>query len=130
MRILIVDDDVAVLRLLETAFRARGHEVETLDHALGVIAKLAGHLRADGSRPTPPDVCIVDNYLPEMSGIAVVNLAARSPGAERVPIILYSSDSEVVHALQASKHPRVSFALKGSSITALIESVESFAQAA
>jgi CheY-like chemotaxis protein len=92
VRVLIVDDDRAQLTLLESAFRARGHDVECTERGITVVARLMRQ-RADGSRT--PDVCILDNYLPEITGTALLQLAARTRGASHVPIVVHSADASV-----------------------------------
>jgi two-component system KDP operon response regulator KdpE len=83
-RILIVDDDVQLLRALRINLTAHRYEVVTaVDGASGLRAA-AGH---------PPDLVIVDLGLPDMDGVAVVEGIR---GWSAVPIIVLSArDREV-----------------------------------
>jgi two-component system, OmpR family, KDP operon response regulator KdpE len=91
-RILVIDDDRALLRALEIALTARGHEV--------VMARTA----ADGISQvslTSPDVVILDLGLPDMDGVEVVR---RVRQWTLVPVIVLSaaaSESKKVTALDA-----------------------------
>ncbi len=91
-RILVVDDDRALLRALEIALSARGHEV--------VMARTA----ADGISQvslTSPDVVILDLGLPDADGVEVVR---RVRQWAQVPVIVLSaaaSEGRKVTALDA-----------------------------
>ena len=58
-RVLLVDDDPAILRLLEVNFRMEGFDVDAADHGEVAIAAAAA---------TRPDVAILDLMLPGMDG--------------------------------------------------------------
>jgi two-component system response regulator MprA len=61
-RILVVDDDPAVLRMLVRTLAAEGHDVEGVDH--GGAALAAVERRA-------PDAVVLDVAMPDMDGLAV-----------------------------------------------------------
>jgi two-component system, OmpR family, KDP operon response regulator KdpE len=81
-RVLVVDDEPQVLRLLRTALSARGYEVSSADsgeHALESLSR------------KPADVIILDLVMPGMSGLDVCQtVRERSP----VPIIVLSARGE------------------------------------
>lgn len=98
-------------------------------HGLGVIHRLTGRAPPAagpwGDEPQPaPDVCILDNYLPEISGVAILSLAMRTRGAMDVPVVVYSSDAAVEAAVAAVGHPRAYFALKTGRVRELVDRVE------
>ena len=78
-RILIVDDDDALLRALRVTFAARGYEVRTAQDAARGLASARHH---------PPDLAIVDLGLPDADGIQVV---AGIREWSRMPIIVLSA---------------------------------------
>jgi len=78
-RILIVDDDEALLRALRVTFAARGYEVRTAPDAARGLAS---------ARHQPPDLAIVDLGLPDSDGITVV---AGIRAGTRIPIIVLSA---------------------------------------
>ena len=91
-RILVVDDDRALLRALEIALTARGNEV--------VLARTAADGIAQVSL-TSPDVVILDLGLPDMDGVDVVR---RVRQWTKVPVIVLSaaaSEARKVTALDA-----------------------------
>jgi DNA-binding NtrC family response regulator len=83
-RVLVIDDDVAVRRVLEEALAGAGHEVALAgDGAAGLRAY------ADAR----PDVVIVDLVMPEKSGLElVVELRRADP---RVKIIAISGSASL-----------------------------------
>ncbi|MGI8553211.1 MAG: response regulator transcription factor [Dehalococcoidia bacterium] len=81
-RVVVVDDEPQVLRLLRTALTERGYDVATAasgEEALVLLAK------------RPPDVVILDLVMPGMSGFEVCR-AVREYSA--VPIIVVSARGE------------------------------------
>ena len=91
-RILVVDDDRALLRALAINLKARHFEVETAADGATALAQAAR---------TPPDIAIIDLGLPDLDGIDVV-VGLR--GWTTVPIIVLSArdtQSSKVDALDA-----------------------------
>ncbi|MFF5205295.1 response regulator transcription factor [Streptosporangium sp. NPDC000396] len=83
-RILVVDDDPAILRSLRRGLRLEGFGVETADSGRQALAL------ADGS---PPDAIVLDVSMPGLSGIEVCS-RLRGQGSE-VPVLMLSAMDEV-----------------------------------
>ncbi|WP_017610287.1 response regulator [Nocardiopsis xinjiangensis] len=79
MRVLVVDDDVQIIRAMRINLRARGHEVDTAEGG-AVALRLATQNR--------PDLVLLDLGLPDMEGLEVIR---RLRGWTRVPIIVLSA---------------------------------------
>lgn len=62
-RILVVDDDPAVCRMLQMALEIANHEVLTISHARTAIAYLESN---------PIDMVITDLVMPEVEGIEII----------------------------------------------------------
>jgi two-component system, OmpR family, KDP operon response regulator KdpE len=78
-RILLVDDDTALLRTLSLNLRARGYEVLTTETGEGALERV---------RTDAPDVVILDLGLPDLSGVEVLReLRAWNP----VPVVVLSA---------------------------------------
>lgn len=72
-RILIVDDEDNVRRMLATAFSLQGHETHCASNGQAALQHFAD---------TPPDVVLMDIRMPEMNGIEalkVMRAAAADP---------------------------------------------------
>ncbi|HNP35084.1 MAG TPA: sigma 54-interacting transcriptional regulator [Woeseiaceae bacterium] len=91
-KILLVDDDPGLLRLLSIRLRAEGYEVEAVDSAQNALAKL--------SRFTP-DLVISDLRMDKMDGIGLLKeLQTRSPGLRVVIITAHGTIPDAVTATQ------------------------------
>lgn len=119
MNLLIVDDDTDILKLLQLNLESKGHVVTTRNTGLGVVNLLAGW----DDEATPPDLCILDNFMPEISGLAILRLATRTASARHVPIIFHSAQSTLAEEVEQSDHPNVRFLTKGhiSEVVALVQ---------
>jgi len=81
-RILLVDDDPAILRLLDVNFRMEGFDVDAASHgedALAVVAR------------TTPDVIVLDLMLPGMDGREILQRLRADPATAEVPVIFLTA---------------------------------------
>ena len=81
-RVLVVDDDAVIVRLLEVNFRLSGFEVETATRGEEALRK-ATELR--------PDVIVMDVMMPGLDGWAVTERLREEPGTAETPIVLLSA---------------------------------------
>ena len=92
-RILLVDDDPGLLRLLSIRLRAKGYEVEAVEsaeRALAVVGQFA------------PDLVITDLRMDKMDGIGLLKeLQTRSPGLRVVIITAHGTIPDAVAATQS-----------------------------
>ncbi len=91
-RVLVVDDEPQLLRVLRINLRARNYEVDTAADGAAALAAAARH---------PPDLVILDLGLPDVDGTEVIESLR---GWSRVPIIVLSGRADPagkVHALDA-----------------------------
>ncbi|MBT3162885.1 response regulator [Streptomyces sp. Vc74B-19] len=91
-RVLVVDDDPAIVRALVINLKARSYEVDSAEDG-------AGALRAAAARH--PDVVVLDLGLPDMDGVEVIR---RLREWTRVPVLVLSArhaSAEKVQALDA-----------------------------
>ncbi|WP_250188480.1 response regulator, partial [Escherichia coli] len=89
-RILIVDDEDNVRRMLSTAFALQGFETHCANNG-----RTALHLFAD----IHPDVVLMDIRMPEMDGIKA--LKEMRSHETRTPVILMTAYAEVETAVEA-----------------------------
>jgi len=80
-RVLIVDDEPVLLRLLEVNFRLAGFEVRTALRGEAAVAEAAAEA---------PDVVLLDLGLPDMDGEEVLRKLRQLPGMREVPIVVVS----------------------------------------
>lgn len=97
MKILIVEDNAATLKMLETLLVKWGYEVDIAEDGRGALEII--------DSPDPPRLILLDWMLPEMDGIELCEtIRASTSGAETSYIILLTARAEkrdVVAGLQA-----------------------------
>lgn len=124
MRVLVVDDDNDFCLLSRRALEARGHEVETLGTAFGLVNRVAGAVGP------PPDVVILDCDLPGLSGLSAIELLARDRRTSQVPVLLTSVADSEQHRAAARTHPLGSFHQKNGHMKKLVDALEEHVGAA
>jgi DNA-binding NtrC family response regulator len=93
--ILLVDDEAKIRNALADALREEGHEVVAIGSP-----REAQRLLARGTF----DVLIVDNLMPELTGLDVIReLVASSPAADRPQILMMTAHATVESAIEAMK---------------------------
>jgi DNA-binding response OmpR family regulator len=81
-RVLIVDDDLALVRVLALYFEGEGYEVQTAHTGGEALNKLA----AD------PDVVVLDVMIPDVNGIEVCRRIRETPHRRAVPVLIMTAD--------------------------------------
>lgn len=93
-KILIVDDEVNVLRMLGYALESEGYEVVTAESGKEALAKV------DAERP---ELMILDRMLPDMSGDEVCGQLRRQSRTGDLPIIMLSARAQVADRISGLK---------------------------
>jgi two-component system, NtrC family, response regulator GlrR len=92
-KILLVDDDPGLLRLLSIRLRAEGYEVEAVDSAESALAVVNNFA---------PDLVITDLRMDKMDGIGLLKeLQSRSPGLRVVIVTAHGTIPDAVSATQS-----------------------------
>lgn len=112
LRVLIVDDDPAVLQPFAAAVEAAGDM-----QVVGLAATLAAGLHL--LRNTRPDVLLVDLGLPDGDGTALIAEAARSlPDCEAMVVTVFGDEAHVLAAIEAGA---TGYLLKDASPAEIVE---------
>jgi len=100
-KILLVDDDPGLLRLLSIRLRAEGFEVEAAESAHNALAVL---------NRFSPDLVITDLRMDKMDGIGLLKeLQTRSPGLR---VIIITAHGTIPDAVTATQHGAFGFLTK------------------
>jgi CheY-like chemotaxis protein len=81
-RILVIDDELDIVRVIVKILSARGHHVDTGREGIDCLKRI----EAD-----PPDVLIVDANLPGLDGLELVRRIKTNPATRHVPVVLMSA---------------------------------------
>jgi DNA-binding NtrC family response regulator len=102
--LLLVDDEQKIRRVLGQALRAEGHDVL---EAAG--AREAQRVLAE----RPVDVLIIDNLMPDMTGLDLIKeLVATTPETERPQILMMTAHATIESAIEAMKLGALDFLQK------------------
>jgi pilus assembly protein CpaE len=85
-RILVVDDDQGIRRLLELMLRRSGYQV---------ITATTGETAIEMVRTEKPDLVLMDVMLPGMSGFQATQNIRRLPEGSQIPIVFLSSHTDM-----------------------------------
>ncbi len=85
VKILVVDDEVAICSMLSLALQTAGYEVESVHDGKDVMAALVN---------TQPDLILLDWMLPGISGIELARQIKQSPDFNELPIIMLTARTE------------------------------------
>ena len=100
-KILLVDDDPGLLRLLSIRLRAEGYEIEAVESAAKALAAL---------NRFGPDLVITDLRMDKMDGLGLLSeLQTRSPGLR---VIIVTAHGTIPDAVTATQHGAFGFLTK------------------
>jgi len=84
-RVLIVEDEVPLVRLLVQAFRQEGFQVSTAGNGIECMNKVAGFR---------PDVILMDIMMPRLDGIDATRLIRRQGGLDKTFVVALSARTD------------------------------------
>lgn len=82
MKILLIDDDESIATVFETALKKDGHEV--------FIAQ-EGQTGVELAKTKKPDVILLDQLLPDMSGNEILKVLKSDSHTSSIPVMLLSN---------------------------------------
>jgi DNA-binding response OmpR family regulator len=95
-RLLLVDDDPVILRLLQVNFRLDGYQIDTASEGGQALAS---------AEARPPDVVVLDMMLPDLSGEEVCRRMRALPALADVPVIFLTGRTEGPDPAEAGLGP-------------------------
>ncbi|OGW85140.1 MAG: hypothetical protein A3C35_03210 [Omnitrophica bacterium RIFCSPHIGHO2_02_FULL_46_11] len=81
-RILVVDDEPYIVKMVESRLKANGYEV---------LSALDGQAGLDKAKQEKPDLIILDLMLPKVDGYEVCATLKQDSRYQNIPIILFSA---------------------------------------
>ncbi|MDH3373487.1 MAG: response regulator [Gammaproteobacteria bacterium] len=115
-RILIVDDQPPVIRVLRLGFEEAGYEVDSASNGSECLLKLCD---------LPPDFLVTDIDMPRMSGKELCLAIEKQFPDRSFPIVVLTSRTELEHREWTSAIKNLSFMEKPVSIRRLVSIVNS-----
>jgi DNA-binding response OmpR family regulator len=84
-RVLVVDDEADLIRILQFGLQAIGYQVETASDGQEALKK---------ARETKPDIILLDLMLPKLDGYKVCRLLKFDERYKNIPIIILSARTQ------------------------------------
>lgn len=84
-RILIVDDEPDLTRILTILFEAFGYQTQTATDGVQALS---------AARTDPPDLIVMDVMMPGLNGYEACAKLKKDPATARVPIIMLSAKAQ------------------------------------
>jgi two-component system, OmpR family, alkaline phosphatase synthesis response regulator PhoP len=84
-RILLVDDEPALVELMKIRLEANGYEV---------LTAIDGQAALDTARKESPDLIILDLMLPKMDGYKVCRLLKFDEKYKKIPILMFTARAQ------------------------------------
>lgn len=78
-RILVVDDEIDIVRMVAKVLGARGHQIEAGRDGVDAVLRV---------RRAPPELVLVDAELPGVDGVEVCRRLKGDPATRAVPVVL------------------------------------------
>ena len=88
-RVLVVDDDPTLRRVIELVLDARGYVVDQAPNGKAALERMT---------ELPPDVVVADLRMPLMDGYELLERMRAQPPLEAIPVILLTGNLEAARA--------------------------------
>lgn len=93
-RILAVDDEPNIVRLIQVNLERHGYQVETANNGAQALAKI---------RASRPDLLVSDVMMPEMDGFELLANIRRDPQLMDLPVIMLTAKAQDRDVLEGYK---------------------------
>ncbi|MCX8534207.1 response regulator [Chryseobacterium luquanense] len=86
-KILIFDDDKAILEVITIIFEENGYQVEISETSHDIIEKVSQF---------QPDVILMDNWIPRIGGVQATQLLKSYDEFKDIPVIYVTANNDIV----------------------------------
>lgn len=93
-KILIFDDDTAILEVITIIFEENGYEVRISETSHDILEKVADY---------QPDVILMDNWIPKIGGVEATNLLKSTEEFKHIPVIYVTANNDIVSLASEAK---------------------------
>lgn len=90
-RILAVDDEKHIVRLIQVNLERAGYTVETAFDGQEALQKVADN---------PPDMIVLDWMMPQLNGMETLKRLKANPATENIPVIMLTAKSQDADVLK------------------------------
>lgn len=119
VKVLAVDDDPTILRLLQVNLEMDGHEVHTADNGADALERV---------REVEPEVLLLDVMMPELDGWQVCERLRADAANDDLPIVFLSARAQETDLSRGNAAGADAYITKPFDPLALVELVERLAR--
>jgi CheY-like chemotaxis protein len=121
MRILVVEDQDSIRRMIEALVSARGHDV---------VAVSSGIKAIDSALTSPPEVVLLDLHLPgQYDGFEVCRRLRADPSTRNVAVFVISATDDAASRAEAAEAGATAYYSKPFSPIALLKQIDGLKEA-
>ncbi len=95
-RVLVIDDEPDVVRLIVKVLSGRGHVVQVARDGASALARV---------KHEPPDVILLDSDLPKIDGAEVCRRIKNEPSTTQIPVVMMTSSYIDIYDVGADGGP-------------------------
>ncbi len=85
-KILIFDDDVAILEVVTIIFEEMGYEVKISETSHDILEKVA---------ECKPDIILMDNWIPKIGGVEATKILKNNEEFSHIPVIYMTANNNI-----------------------------------
>lgn len=115
VRILLVEDEASLRRLIEYALQTRGYEV---------VVAADGRQGLDKARSESPDLILLDMVMPEMGGMEVLSALKKDARLKDIPVLIVTASAQKGDAEKAMGMGAAGYLIKPFHVPTLYDRVE------
>ncbi|MFS4428645.1 response regulator [Chryseobacterium sp. GVT01B] len=93
-RILIFDDEAAILEVITIIFEENGYDVRISETSHDILEKVADY---------QPDVILMDNWIPKIGGVEATKLLKSTEEFKHIPVIYVTANNDIVALASEAK---------------------------
>ncbi len=114
-RILLVEDEASLRRLIGYALESKGYEV---------LVAVDGRQGLDMARSESPDLILLDMVMPEMSGMEVLSALKKDARLKDIPVLIVTASAQKKDAEKTISMGAAGYLIKPFHVPTLYERVE------
>ena len=114
VKVLIVDDDVAVRETIQDRLRCHGWDIMTAGDGREALAMAAQN---------KPDVLLLDIHMPCMDGLTTLECLRRDPKLSDIPVVMVTRSSQPADISRAASYNVVDYVTKPFNIAELVSRI-------
>jgi CheY-like chemotaxis protein len=93
-KILIFDDEAAILEVITIIFEENGYDVRISETSHDILEKVSDY---------QPDVILMDNWIPKIGGVEATKLLKSTEEFKHIPVIYVTANNDIVALASEAK---------------------------